>query len=123
MWAWLLPDQQEYFEVPLFALQCIETTLSTNSPRVQLPGVNITASSDGRLVAVCTIDGSLSWHDDGYSLLVSVIEGAPHVVSNVSDSPSSSRAKAAAEAGPICSFQLFFPKDTYYCWQIMDKKD
>jgi hypothetical protein len=86
----------------------IETTLSTNLYS-QLPGVNITASSDGRLVAVCTIDGSLSCYDvtDASLGLRWVIEGAhSHVVSNVSDSPSTSRAKAAAEAGPIRSFQF-----------------
>jgi hypothetical protein len=86
----------------------IETTLSTNL-YAQLPGVNITASSDGRLVAVCTIDGSLSCYDvtDTSLGLRWVIEGAhSHVVSNVSDSPSTSRAKAAGEAGPIRSFQF-----------------
>lgn len=86
----------------------IVTTLSTNLYS-QLPGVNIAASPDGRLVAVCTIDGSLSCYDvtDTSLGLRWVIEGAhSHVVSNVSDSPSTSRAKAAGEAGPIRSFQF-----------------
>jgi hypothetical protein len=86
----------------------IETTLSTNL-YAQLPGVNITASSDGRLVAVCTIDGSISCYDvtDTSLGLRWVIEGAhSHVVSNISDSPSTSRSKAAGDAGPIRSFQF-----------------
>jgi hypothetical protein len=86
----------------------VETTLSTNL-YAQKPGVNITASSDGRLVAVCTIDGSLSCYDvtDTSIGLRWVIESAhSHVVSDISDSPSTSLAKAAAEAGPIRSFQF-----------------
>jgi WD40 repeat protein len=86
----------------------VETTLSTNLYS-GLPGVNIAASPDGRLVAVCTIDGSLSCYDvtDTSLGLRWVIEGAhSHVVSNVSDSPSTSRAKAAGEAGPIRSLQF-----------------
>jgi WD40 repeat protein len=86
----------------------VETTLSTNL-YAGLPGVNIAASPDGRLVAVCTIDGSLSCYDvtDTSLGLRWVIEGAhSHVVKDISQSPSTSREKAAGEAGPIRSLQF-----------------
>jgi hypothetical protein len=75
----------------------------------QKTGVNIAASPDGRMVAVCTIDGSISCYDvtDSYLGLRWVIEGAhSHVVSDVSQTPSTSRDNAAGEAGPIRSFQF-----------------
>jgi hypothetical protein len=61
------------------------------------------------MVAVCTIDGSISCYEvtDSYLGLRWVIEGAhSHVVSDVSETPSTSRDNAAGEAGPIRSFQF-----------------
>jgi hypothetical protein len=86
----------------------VEVTLSTPLYS-QLPGLNIAASSDGRLVAVCTIDGSVSCYDvtDTSLGLRWVVENAhSHVVSDISESPSTSRANAAGRAGPIRSFQF-----------------
>ncbi|CAB9499361.1 Nucleoporin 153kDa [Seminavis robusta] len=76
---------------------------------LSVPVVNIAASSDGRLVAVACIDGSLQCFNatqSGFSKRWSLSQVHDHVVDDVSQSPSASRANSAAAAGPVRSLSF-----------------
>jgi hypothetical protein len=76
------------------------------------PAVNIAASADGRLVAVCLADGSLQCYDAtaGSLQLRWTVDGAhSHIVTDLNQSVSTSRKNAAGAAGPARSLQ-FSPK-------------